>query len=157
MLGALLLAAPLGCRDRGRASTEPDDDRPIVVTNASELAATCRVDGASTFFPSDSASIDAPTAAALRAVAQCVRDGRLADKKLVLIGHTDPRGDYQHNDDLAISRAEAVAAFLRGEGVEPTRIEINSVGEGAASQDVDEWPLDRRVEIRVEPMLAAAR
>lgn len=173
----VLLAAPIGCHEpaRAHAVAEPGSAHAEVrsngdgnaydaaklsrtaVTIAPELASTCRVDGAETFFAFDSTAITDRTGLALRQVAKCVRDGKLAGQEIVLIGHADPRGDDEYNKQLGTSRAESVAGYLREQGVARTQIEINSVGETGASPDTEEWPLDRRVEIRVKPLRAASR
>ena len=79
--------------------------------------------------------------------------GEQQPPKIVVIGHTDPRGGEEHNAKLSRDRAEAVASFMRGNGV-ATPIEISGVGaseplhiedsNGLTSDDI--YALNRRVE-----------
>ena len=80
-----------------------------------------------------------------------------ARKELELVGYTDPRGTDEYNKELGLMRAESVAKCLRDHGVQPTQLEINSMGEAVASPDTSEWPRDRRVDVRVKPDVAASR
>ena len=93
----------------------------------------------------------------LAKVASCVNDGPLKGKELELVGHADPRGSDKYNEELGMSRAEAVAAYLRDQGVAASQIEIQSQGEDAASDNPFEWPLERRVDIRVKNDVSAER
>jgi outer membrane protein OmpA-like peptidoglycan-associated protein len=75
--------------------------------------------------------------------------------KIVLVGHTDPRGETEYNQDLSQRRAAALAAFLRAEGV---TLEITSLGKGesepyrpddpAKYTEEEIFQMDRRVELR---------
>jgi outer membrane protein OmpA-like peptidoglycan-associated protein len=75
--------------------------------------------------------------------------------QIMLVGHTDPRGSEQTNMQLSRERADAVATFLRQNGVTAP---IETIGKGATepvkfpddaglSQD-DIYAIDRRVEWR---------
>jgi len=176
--GALLIVAGFGCSRDGRAHAVADPDSAHaevhVDTNANDhkydssktsrtgvtihedIRTACKVQPAESFFAFDSASINGQTAEALELVAQCMgENGALAGKELELVGHTDPRGSDAYNKELGITRAESVARYLRDHGVEITQIEINSVGEDGASPDAADWPLDRRVDIRIKSALAS--
>ena len=93
----------------------------------------------------------------LAEVAECVTTGPLQGKDLELVGYADPRGTDEYNKELGLMRAESVAKCLRDHGVELTQIEINSMGEKEASSDASEWPLDRRVDIRLKADVSASR
>jgi outer membrane protein OmpA-like peptidoglycan-associated protein len=69
-------------------------------------------------------------------------------------GHADERGALEHNEELSGRRAEVVAEYLAGRGVEPARLSVQAYGE--------ERPVDpgsgrhadrrnRRVEIHFAP------
>lgn len=122
-----------------------------------DIATQCAVDGAETFFAFDSAQVNDRSHAVLDQVARCVTDGPLAGRELVLVGFTDPRGTDAYNEELGRTRAESIAQCLREHGVAPTQIEINSMGEKQASEDASDWPLDRRVEINLDPKTTASR
>jgi len=77
--------------------------------------------------------------------------------RIVLIGHTDIRGSAENNMKLSVARAEAVATFLRENGVEAV---MDTSGKGSSepiqlgdtsglTQD-DIYALNRRVEWRRE-------
>ena len=65
-----------------------------------------------------------------------------------LIGHADQRGDANMNEELAMARAQTVAATLRDRGISDSQIMIKSVGEqnadAAAGNPIDLF-LDRNV------------
>jgi outer membrane protein OmpA-like peptidoglycan-associated protein len=174
---ALLVGGGFGCSRDGRAHAVADPDSAHAevhvdtrgnddaydssklsrtgVTIDDEITRACKVKPTESFFAFDSASIDERTADALTLVADCVRTGALAGKELELVGHTDPVGSDEYNKELGISRAEAVARYLRDYGVPTTQIEVASVGEAQASPDAADWPLDRRVDIRIKSTLAS--
>jgi peptidoglycan-associated lipoprotein len=50
------------------------------------------------------------------------------DSKIILEGHTDPRGSREYNIGLGERRAKAVVAFLTSRGVNPSQIRVVSYG-----------------------------
>jgi peptidoglycan-associated lipoprotein len=122
-----------------------------------DLVAACSVSDTEAFFAFDSTVVTSRAHDLLADVAECITDGPLRGKELELVGYTDPRGTDEYNKELGLMRAESVAKCLRDHGVQPTQIEINSMGEGVASVDTAEWPSDRRVDIRVKPDVSASR
>lgn len=122
-----------------------------------ELTKSCKLDEREAFFAFDSAEISEGVHAVLAKVATCVTDGPLKGRELELVGHADPQGSDEYNKELGLSRAESVAACLRDHGVTESKIEINSLGEeGTDASDPSEWPMDRKVEIRVKSPAASA-
>ncbi|ACT58181.1 OmpA family protein [Hirschia baltica] len=77
------------------------------------------------------------------------------DKTVVFIdGHTDTVGSYQKNDELSQARANNVAARLMQEGILGGRLVVTGYGESrlkVPTGDGVNEPLNRRVEIRLEP------
>lgn len=70
-------------------------------------------------------------------------------------GHTDSVGSDAANQTLSERRANAVAGYLMGQGVQRERFEIVGMGERypVASNDTDSGrALNRRVEIRLLPL-----
>lgn len=177
VFGALLVFAGFGCSRDGRAHAVADPDSAHAeahvdtraykhaydeskvartgVTLDDEITKVCKVQPTESFFAFDSTSIDAGNGEVLERVADCLRDGALVGRHLELIGHTDPRGSDEYNKQLGISRAEAVAGFLRDYGVPTEQIEVTSHGESESSPSVTDWPLDRRVDIRIKSAVAA--
>jgi peptidoglycan-associated lipoprotein len=67
--------------------------------------------------------------------------------KIVLEGHTDPRGSREYNVGLGERRANAIAAILRSKGVNPNQIRILSYGAerpAANGRTEQDFQLDRR-------------
>lgn len=72
------------------------------------------------------------------------------NKKIILQGHTDPRGSREYNVALGERRANAVAELLKSRGVSPSQIRIVSYGaERLAVPGYTEsaYQLDRRAMI----------
>lgn len=119
----------------------------------SPLAAACGITLPPTaFFEYDSARLDAASNPSLQALARCLTSGPLAGRSIELVGHTDPRGGDEYNRQLGRSRAESVRDFLQGQGVPTDRLVARSMGEQAAEPATpSQWPLERRVDIRLLP------
>ena len=85
---------------------------------------------------------------ALNKIASVIRQH---DKTSVeVIGHTDSRGSEEYNQRLSERRAEAVANYLIGRGVDPSRITTSGRGESeprATNSTEAGRQLNRRVEI----------
>jgi len=111
--------------------------------------------GPAPFFEFDSANAteSQPT---MQTLVNCMLDGPLKGKSIQLIGHTDPRGSVEYNDQLGMERAERVKRYLVTNGVETDRVLVSSVGEKEASSAPQDWPKDRRVEIQLAEERAAA-
>lgn len=72
--------------------------------------------------------------------------------RIEISGHTDSRGDYEHNMDLSRRRAESVKQYLVGAGVDVGRIETRGAGpnEPIASNDTTEGRAkNRRIEVKI--------
>lgn len=83
---------------------------------------------------------------------------RYGKTQLTIVGHTDNVGTDQYNQSLSGRRAQTVDGYLQSKGVVPQRIASVGRGESAprASNDTEEGRrLNRRVEILVEPVIAA--
>ncbi len=68
--------------------------------------------------------------------------------KVILEGHTDPRGSREYNVALGERRANAVADFMKGKGVNADQIRVVSYGSerlGATGHTEQAYQLDRRV------------
>ncbi len=71
-----------------------------------------------------------------------------ARAKIILEGHTDPRGSREYNVALGERRAHAVAEFMKGKGVNPDQIRVVSYGAqrlAAQGRTESDYQLDRRV------------
>ncbi|MCW6506735.1 OmpA family protein [Lichenifustis flavocetrariae] len=88
---------------------------------------------------------------ATRELARAIREQQ--PSKVVVVGHTDVRGETEHNLKLSKERAEAVATYMRESGVD-IPIQANGVGatepikieDSAGLTQDDIYALNRRVE-----------
>jgi len=74
------------------------------------------------------------------------------ESNLLIVGHTDSKGEDAYNQDLSYRRANAAASYLQGQGVVRTRVSTNGRGENepVASNDTDAGrQLNRRVEVAI--------
>ncbi len=98
-------------------------------------------------FGFDSSVLDAPSRAAIDEAATCLR----ASTDFVRVeGHCDDRGTTEYNLALGQRRADAVARYLVGLGVAPSRVQAVSYGEErpvATGGGDDAWSQNRRGEI----------
>jgi len=99
------------------------------------------------YFDFDQSALSAETRSALDAQAAALR-GQSGVVRLE--GHTDDRGTREYNLALGERRAQAVANYLKLQGVDATRIEVVSYGEerpAAMGEDESAWAKNRRVEL----------
>lgn len=100
-------------------------------------------------FETNAATIDPSSAEVLGEIASILEEN--PDLELLVEGHTDDEGGFQHNMELSNERAAAVKAYLVEEhGVEAAR--LNTIGLGptqpVASNDTEEGRAEnRRVEL----------
>ncbi|MEP4486889.1 MAG: OmpA family protein [Halioglobus sp.] len=87
----------------------------------------------------------------LDAFGEALRDPMLADKRVIVAGHTDDTGDPEYNIELSRKRAEAVKQYFnRNFQVASDRIDTQALGEAqprVANSDEDSRAMNRRVEI----------
>ncbi|MCL2776366.1 MAG: OmpA family protein [Polyangiaceae bacterium] len=72
--------------------------------------------------------------------------------KLHIEGHTDKQGDLEHNNKLSKARADAVAAWLAGHGIDQSRIVTVGMGPSKpiASNDTEQGrEQNRRTEFKI--------
>ena len=104
-------------------------------------------------FATDSASIQPQFRPTLNEVASVLAD---YDQTYVdIYGHTDSTGTDQYNQQLSERRADAVAAYLAGQGVQRARMATLGYGESqpVATNDTEAGRAEnRRVEIKVVPI-----
>ncbi len=104
-------------------------------------------------FPVGSYAIQPQFQSTLREVAQTLRGDN--QTYVDVLGHTDASGSDTSNQALSVSRAQAVANYLRSRGVIAARVAVKGYGESApiASNDSEEGRAqNRRIEIRVVPL-----
>lgn len=72
--------------------------------------------------------------------------------RVEIVGHTDDSGSREHNLDLSLRRAESVKAYLVGQGIEASRIEVRGAGPDeplVAEKTREARQKNRRIEFRV--------
>lgn len=102
-------------------------------------------------FDYDKATLTPIGEAAVRDLARAIREQQPA--KVLVVGHTDVRGGAEYNLKLSRDRADAVAAFMRQNGID-VPIEASGVGsndplkieDSAGLTQDDIFALNRRVE-----------
>lgn len=131
------------------SKTNVADQNATQLTVDTALMKECGLTEAKLYFPYDSAEVKGDGSNQVQPMADCLVSGNLRDREVVVVGHTDPRGTAEYNEELGKSRAEAIADLLIAAGVPREKLTVRSAGERAASDDQDSWPWDRRVEVAI--------
>lgn len=89
--------------------------------------------------------------AELLALASCLNHPGMEDRRVLLVGRADDRGDDAYNYALGMRRAHAIKTFLVGVGLAADRIDVSSLGEVDAMKNHPEYArgFDRRVDVIV--------
>lgn len=134
-----------------QAGTDPDlgTFTMTAVEVDTKLASMCGLDGSQVYFKFDSTNLRPEAKDRLDKVVTCARDGAATGQQLRVVGHTDPIGKDEYNKKLGMNRAESVAKYLQDQGLAAVRVETASKGEMGAFANPFNWPLDRRVVIRI--------
>lgn len=108
----------------------------------------CGINEPDAYFAFDSANLRPDDVRVLGQVATCFTSGPLKGRVLKMVGHADPRGDSDYNMTLGQSRADAVASYMRGKGMDKSKSESTSRGAmDATGSDEPSWARDRRVDM----------
>jgi outer membrane protein OmpA-like peptidoglycan-associated protein len=79
---------------------------------------------------------------------------RYPNSTILITGHTDDTGSWQHNRDLSLRRAQSVASVLMAGGVSPARLQTFGAGYDqpiASNRTPEGRQLNRRVDITIRP------
>jgi outer membrane protein OmpA-like peptidoglycan-associated protein len=101
-------------------------------------------------FDFDSYALRAPARENLSNLAASLN--RYADSDVLIVGHTDSRGDDAYNQRLSENRSGAARDFLVQQGVDATRVRAVGMGESepVETNDTDEGrQANRRVEVAI--------
>jgi outer membrane protein OmpA-like peptidoglycan-associated protein len=101
-------------------------------------------------FDFDSATLKPEMESALDDVAARIAASKGAES-LSIVGHTDSTGPEDYNQGLSERRAQAVADYLAGQGVDPARMTTSGMGESSPIADNgtrEGRAQNRRVEIQ---------
>jgi OOP family OmpA-OmpF porin len=128
---------------------ELDTDKIDVATVTSQLQNEGRFAFYGIHFDTNSATIKEGSEEALEMIANYLKDH--PNQQVLLVGHTDNTGDFQHNVQLSQKRAEAVVDLLtKNHSIKATQITPIGVGMSApvaSNKDEAGRALNRRVEI----------
>jgi outer membrane protein OmpA-like peptidoglycan-associated protein len=85
----------------------------------------------------------------LKVLADCLNSEGAREMPIEIIGHADVRGSARNNEMLGRARAERVRGILASHGVDPTRMQVRSVGEVASLGFLSGYShgFDRRVDV----------
>lgn len=103
-------------------------------------------------FKTDSSDINAGFYATLNSVAKVLN--KYDDSTVMVLGYTDSTGTAEYNQTLSKQRANAVAAYLQGQGVKASRFEVMGLGSSnsiASNATAEGRQQNRRVEIKIIP------
>ena len=99
-------------------------------------------------FEFDSARIKQSSIPELIELSKALKNPKLGEAKVMLIGHTDAKGSNSYNQDLSERRAHSVASFLQDLGIKSGRLVPLGFGEDRLKNPNDpEAGENRRVEV----------
>jgi peptidoglycan-associated lipoprotein len=126
----------------------PDSPTVSAVRISDEIVKACGINEPDAYFAFDSANLRPDDVRVLGQVATCFISGPLKGRVLKMVGHADPRGDSDYNMTLGQQRADAVATYMRGKGMDKSKAESTSRGAmDATGSDEPSWARDRRVDM----------
>jgi peptidoglycan-associated lipoprotein len=126
----------------------PDSPNASAVRISDEIVKACGISEPDAYFAFDSANLRADDAKVIDQVVACFTTGALKGRTLKLVGHADPRGGSDYNMTLGQSRADSVAGYMVGRGLDKAKTESTSRGAmDATGTDEPTWARDRRVDV----------
>jgi peptidoglycan-associated lipoprotein len=126
----------------------PDSPTASAVRISQEITTACGINDPDAYFAFDSANVRPDDAHVLGQLVSCFTSGPLKGRTMKLIGHADPRGSSDYNMTLGQSRADSVATYLTGKGMEKAKAESTTRGAmDATGYNEPGWARDRRVDI----------
>jgi peptidoglycan-associated lipoprotein len=127
---------------------EPDSPTASAVHISDEIVKACGISAPDAYFAFDSDHVRQDDARVLDQVATCFSTGPLKGRTLKLVGHADPRGSSDYNVALGQKRADSVAGYILGKGMDKSKTESTSRGAmDATGTDEPSWARDRRVDV----------
>jgi peptidoglycan-associated lipoprotein len=126
----------------------PDSPTAAAVRISDEIVKACGISAPDAYFAFDSAHVRQDDARVLDQVATCFTTGPLKGRMLKFVGHADPRGSSDYNMTLGQSRADSVAGYIVGKGMDKAKTESTSRGAmDATGENEPTWARDRRVDV----------
>jgi peptidoglycan-associated lipoprotein len=141
--------APSATASTSRLPKEaPNSPTASALRISDEIVKACGITDPGTYFAFDSANIRPEDSTLLQQIATCFVTGPLKDRVMKLVGHADPRGSQDYNMTLGQSRADAVAVYMVGKGMDRDKAKSSSRGaDDATGTDEPSWARDRRVDM----------
>jgi len=126
----------------------PDSPTASAVRISDEIVHACGISPPDAYFAFDSSNLRPDDTRVLDQVAVCFTTGPLKGRQLKLVGHADPRGGSDYNMTLGQSRADSVAKYMLGKGMDKGKTDSSSRGAmDATGGDEPSWARDRRVDV----------
>lgn len=128
--------------------TVPNTENASGVMISDEIRKACGINEKEAYFAFNSANLRSEDTKPLDKVVTCFVSGPLKGRKMKIVGHADPRGDSDYNVQLGLSRADSVAKYMSGKGLDKAQATTTSRGAmDATGTDEASWALDRRVDV----------
>jgi peptidoglycan-associated lipoprotein len=126
----------------------PDSPTASALHISEEITSACGISDPDAYFAFDSANVRPDDAHVLTQLIVCFTSGPLTGRLMKLVGHADPRGSSDYNLTLGQSRADSVATYLTGHGMDKAKAQSTTRGAmDATGYDEPSWARDRRVDI----------
>ena len=126
----------------------PDSPTASALRISPEITSVCGISDPDAYFAFDSAHVRPDDARVLGQLVSCFTTGPLKGRVMKLVGHADPRGASDYNLTLGQSRADSVATYLTGKGMDKSKAESTTRGAmDATGYDEPSWARDRRVDV----------
>jgi outer membrane protein OmpA-like peptidoglycan-associated protein len=138
--------APLSAEQAGEEKALNSDEPLPAEQEVSPASAKAECERA-VFFQNDSAALQPEARRQLSRVAACLKRHDV-DHALV-VGAADARGNTKRNEELALERAKAVAAYLKELGVADDDIRVRARDEMASAEARQLWPLEKQATVSV--------
>ncbi len=122
-------------------------ERTITIQLGPDTYAYCR--DVSPKFPFDKAVTYVQYADQLQALASCLNHDVMRSRRVLLLGHADPRGSDAYNLGLGERRAQQIREVLIANGLDSSRIDVASEGKRDVKRVEPGYSLeyDRRVDV----------
>jgi peptidoglycan-associated lipoprotein len=140
--------APANTASNRLPQEAPNSPTASAVRISDEIVKACGISQPDAYFAFDSANVRPDDTRVLDQVITCFVSGPLKGRTVKLVGHADPRGGSDYNVTLGQSRADAVAQYMTGKGMDKAKAESTSRGAmDATGTDEPSWARDRRVDV----------
>lgn len=121
-------------------------ERRMEIEASGDIMKKCDLAANKAYFSYASDNLDEDDKLVVQKVAECMKDGKLIGRSILVTGYTDFTGPRAMNLDLGLERSRAVADQLVGYGIPAQRIFVRSRGERDAKYTSDNGMVyDRKI------------